>query len=96
MKTVLLTNIINERLVESISNNSDRDFWSEIQLIRSNYSGISRTADGQTGVANLFATKYRDLYTSMQCDINEMHNVENDVKEIIEKADCIFNLLDVK
>jgi hypothetical protein len=40
-------NIINERLANSIlSNNSTRDFWSEIKRIRSNRSGTSRTVDG--------------------------------------------------
>ena len=48
IRKVKRDDIINERLADSILNNSTRDFWSEIKRIRSNGSGTSRIVDGQT------------------------------------------------
>jgi hypothetical protein len=67
--------IINERIAVSILQNSSRSFWSEIKRIRASKSGTSRIVDGQAdcvSIAQLFATKYRDLYTSVPYDTNEM------------------------
>jgi hypothetical protein len=93
--------INNERLAQSIRNNSDRDPWSETKHIRPSKSGISRTIDDRAdgiNIANLFANKYRDLYTSVQYDINDGLNIQIDIKEVLVKAtsyaDCIFNLHD--
>ena len=96
-------NIINERLANSLLNNSNRDFWSEIKRIRSSKSGSCRTVDGQSeaiSIAKLFADKYRDLYTSVPYDVSEMQIIQNDVNNLLKNvsscADCIFNLCDVK
>lgn len=95
--------IINERLAESILNNSSRNFWSEIKRIRSNKSGTSRIVDGQTeciSIAKLFAVKYRDLYTSVPYDVNEMCRIQSDVKTLLSSApssvDCVFTVHDLK
>ena len=75
-------NIINERLADSILNNSTRDFWSEIKRIRSNRSGTSRTVDGQTEsitIAKLFDDKFQQLYTSVPYDVYEMRRIQDDV-----------------
>ena len=95
--------IINERLAESILNNNSRNFWSEIKRIRTHKSGTSRIVDGQMEsvcIAKLFATKYRDLYTSVPYDVNEMQCIQNDVKALLVGSssftDCIFTLHDLK
>src|SRR5664279_3682608 len=78
--------IINERLADSLLNNSTRDFWSEVKRIRSSKSGTSCIVDGQTeaiSIARLFADKYRDLYTSVPYDVNEMHCIQNDVNSLL-------------
>jgi hypothetical protein len=95
--------IINERLADSILNNSSRNFWSEIKRIRSNKSGTSRIVDGQTeciSIAKLFAAKYRDLNTCVPYDINEMHRIQCDVETLLSTApsstDCVFTVHDLK
>src|SRR5664279_1881477 len=80
--------IINERLADSLLNNSrpTRDFWSEVKRSRSSKSGTSCIVDGQTeaiSIAKLFADKYRDLYTSVPYDVNEMHCIQNDVNSLL-------------
>ena len=59
--------IVRERIAESILNNNDRSFWTEIKRIHSSKAGLSSLVDGHTDVnsiAQLFAVKYRHLYTS--------------------------------
>src|SRR5664279_3158638 len=95
--------IINERLADSLLNNSTCDFWSEIKRIRSSKSGTSCIVDGQTeaiSIAKLFADKYRNLYTSVPYGVNEMHCILNYVNSLLMNvsscADCIINLRDVR
>jgi len=71
--------IINERLAESLLNSGARDFWSEIKHIRSSETGTSCSFDGHTeaiSIAKLVADKYRDLYTSVPYDVNEMQHIK--------------------
>ena len=75
-----------ERIADSILNNDARDFWSEIKRIRSNKAGTSRIVDGQTesvSIAKLFANQYRELYTSVPYDRDEMLRIQNEVGELI-------------
>jgi hypothetical protein len=97
--------IINERIAVSILQNSSRDFWAEIKRIRSNKSGASRIVDGQANcvnIAKLFATKYRDLYTSVPYDINEMRCICNEIETQLSDSEtsaleeCLFTTHDLK
>ena len=58
--------------------------------------------DGQTDVgaiARLFATKYRELYTSVPYDKDDMQRIVDDVNDSIKGdsmySDCIVHLQDV-
>jgi hypothetical protein len=95
--------IINERIADSLLNNKSRDFWSQIKRIRSSKSGNSCTVDGQSeanNIAKLFAEKYRDLYTSVPYDVNEMRIIQEQVNNLLVNespwTDCTFNTCDVK
>ena len=95
--------IIRERVAEAIINDGGRNFWSEIKRIRSNKSSNSRIVDGQTDVeaiAKLFATKYRELYTSVPYDKDDMQRIVDDVNDSIKGestySDCIVHLQDAK
>jgi hypothetical protein len=95
--------IINERIAVSILQNSSRSFWSEIKRIRASKSGTSRIVDGQAdcvSIAQLFATKYRDLCTSVPYDTNEMQCIRNEVKRQLSAAsslnECLFTTHDLK
>jgi len=95
--------ITNERLADSLINSNTRDFWSDIKRIRSNKCGTSRTVDGQTegiSIAKLFADKYKDLYTSVPYDSNELNCIQSEVNDLIVRtstcSDYFFNFSDVK
>ena len=97
--------LVNERLANSMLTNNTRDFWSEIERIRSNKCGTSRIVDGQTdglSIAEVFADKYDDLYTSVPYDINELNCIQAEVEELLLAedtslcSDCVFNFSDVK
>jgi hypothetical protein len=62
-----------------------------------------RIVDGQTessSIAKVFADKFRDLYTSVPYDVNEMRRIQDDVKHLLAKEpshyDCIFHTSDIK
>ena len=79
--------LINERIADSILKNDTRDFWSEIKRIRSNKSCTSRIVYGETdsvSIAKLFANSYRELYTSVPHDSDEMI-INDEVEDIIAK-----------
>jgi len=51
-------------------------------------------------MAKLFADKYRDLYTSVPYEVNEMQHTHDEVNCLLtnepSRADCIFNFHDVR
>ena len=95
--------IINDRIAVSLLQNSSRDFWAEIKRIRSNKSGTRRIVDGQADcvcIAKSFATKYRDFYTSVPYDINEMQGIRIEVETHLLEAssldECFFTTHDMQ
>jgi hypothetical protein len=69
--------IVRQRVADAILNDGGRNFWSEIKRIRHNKGGVPNSVDGLTDVkdiAQLFAAKYRELYTSVPYDKSEMHD----------------------
>ena len=67
--------IIRERFAAAVTDNDQRNFWSEVKRMRSCGTVISKTVDGQSSIsyiADLFANKYRDLYTSIPHDESDM------------------------
>jgi hypothetical protein len=62
----------------------------------------NRTVDGQTephSIAQLFAAKYRDLFSSTPCNAEDMRAVENRVSVLLDEArfdqNCIVTGEDV-
>jgi hypothetical protein len=63
--------IVRERMAEALLSNSGRNFWTEVKKIRSNKAGCSGVVDGctdESSIAQVFASKYRYLYTSVVYD----------------------------
>lgn len=95
--------IVRERVANAMLNDGGRNFWSEIKRMRGNKAGVSRTVDGLTdadSIANLFADKYRELYTSVPYNESEMQDIVRCVQEApigaSSTTDCIINTNDVK
>jgi len=74
--------IISEKVAQAMLHNNARDFWSEVKRIRSHRSGSCRTVDSQTdpsSIADVFAKNYRELYSSVPYDFNEMQRINEDI-----------------
>ena len=62
-------NNINERFADTMLVDNITDFWSEVKRLRSNKTCSSNMVDDFTSpcdIANFFASKYQDLYTSVK------------------------------
>ena len=61
-------NIVNDRFAAALAANRNRDFWREVKRIRCRRCNVSSIVDGQSSavdIANMFASKYHELYTSV-------------------------------
>jgi len=67
--------IVNNRFATAISKNRHRDFWRDVKQLRCQRKGVCSVIDGLTNsvdIADLFAGKYRELYTSVAYDSSDM------------------------
>jgi len=74
--------IVNNRIATALSQNKNRDFWSEIKRIRHNRSVVVGVVDGfcsSSDIADVFANKYQDLYTSVPYDVEELQSIRNEM-----------------
>jgi len=92
--------ITREKFAKSIVDNCHRDFWSEVRKIKGCDRSVSGIVDGMTGnddIANTFADKYDNLYTSVPYNKEDMQHIvehiDNDIDEFTE--DCIISFKDV-
>jgi len=95
--------IISEKVAQAMLKNNARDFWSEVERIRSHRSGSSRTVDSQTdpsSIAGVFAKNYRELYSSVPYDFNKMQRTNEDINCLLSSeqmsSDYIYSCNDVK
>ena len=61
-------NILNEPFADEMLHDNTSDFWSEVKRLRCNKTCPSDMVDDFTSpcdIANFFASKYEDLYTSL-------------------------------
>jgi len=75
--------IIRDRIAVSLLEDGKRNFWQEIKRIRGNKAVSSRMVDGLTDagdIAHLFVPRYRDLYTSVPYNIDEMQVILNGIE----------------
>ena len=83
--------IINDRLATALANNNGRQFWSEINSIRHSKRVVSPVVDGCTDssdIADIFASQYHNLYSSVSYDSSEMCNIQ-DVLNVRIESECI-------
>jgi len=80
-----------------------RTFWREIKRIHGNKAVSSKTVDGLTDagdIAQLFAARYRDLYTSVPYNIDEMQVILNGIDSSLTgmsvSKDSIFSVSEVE
>jgi len=74
--------IVNEKLAEAIIENRNRDLWAEVRRVRRNRSSVSSVVDGLSqaeDIAEVFASKYQDLYTSVSYNSESMDSLRREV-----------------
>jgi hypothetical protein len=80
--------IVRERIAEAMLEDPTMNFWAEIKKIRNNKAGCSRIVDDCTdenSIAQLFASKYKNLYTSVPYDVSELNNILSDIETDISQ-----------
>jgi len=63
--------VIETNFAKSIVENRNMDFWSEVRKIKYSTKGVSSSVDGMTDsseIADMFADKYDELYSSVPYD----------------------------
>ena len=95
--------IIRERIADAMLTDEGRNFWLEVKRLRSQKTSSSRIIDGQTdasSIASLFAAKYRELYSSVPYNKDELQFILDDVNSSLNDdylpEDCIIHTHDVK
>jgi len=74
--------IINEKFAETITERRDRDFLAEVQRVRRTHPNASSVVDGLSqaeDIAQVFASKFKDLYTSVSYNSTDMESLRNDL-----------------
>jgi hypothetical protein len=82
-------NIVRERIAEALITDPTRNFWHEIKKIHNNKAQLSRIVDGcsdEDGIARIFASKYKTLYTSVPYDKEALCNILTDIEADISQS----------
>jgi exonuclease III len=95
--------IVRDRLANALINDPSRNFWSEVKRIRNNKMCTTNVVDGCTDkstIAQLFANKYRSLYSSVSFNDAEMRDIRIGLEAHmldggLSKSDHIFTTADV-
>jgi len=88
--------IVNKRIASALAENNSRDFWREIKRIKQNRSAVSGVVDSlcdSTEIANLFASKFQDLYTQVPYDSVDMQNIRDELQESLLNEGCLSGSL---
>ena len=75
---------MNKRIASALSENNSRDLWREIKRIKHNTFAVSGVVDGlcdSSNIANLFASKFQNLYTRVSYDFTDMQNICDELDE---------------
>jgi len=80
-------NIVNDRFALALSNNCNRNFCKEVKRIRGRTSNVSSVVDGQSSsadIANMFGSKYSDLYSCVSYDIEDMELIRSELNTSVK------------
>ena len=93
-------NIITEKFAHALTENRNRDFWREVKRTRGTdrHNTSTNFVDGACephDVADIFATKYHDLYTCVSYSCSDMSQIRRDVTDSVAdygyNAHCLFS-----
>lgn len=87
--------IVNSRFATAISENRQRDFWREVNQLRCQRKGVCSVIDGLThsgDIAERFADKYKELYTSVTYDTADMQVIRDKLNKSVLVCDVESSL----
>ena len=76
------------KMAEAISENRNRDLWSEVRRIKGRNQFLPSSIDGVLGdeeIAQLFSDKYNHLYKSVSYDVDEMNSINTEINKQIKE-----------
>lgn len=96
------SDIIKQRFASAIVENRSRDFWQELKKVNGRTRDAQKTVDGHTDseyIADMFARKYEDLYTSVSYDEAHMDALKQEIDVNIVAANydsnCVITFNDI-
>jgi hypothetical protein len=96
------SDIIKQRFASAIVENRNRDFWREVKNVNGGARDTPKMVDGHTQneyIADLFANKYEDLYTSVGYNEAEMDVLRQEIEKKVElsgyDSNCIITFKDI-
>jgi hypothetical protein len=89
--------IVKDRIASCLLTGCNRDFWSEIQKIRGHGRSVPSVIDNVNkpeDIANLFASSYRSLFSSVSSDREDMSSVHDAInsKLVSDSVNKIFTV----
>ena len=78
-------------MAEALLENNSRDLWTEIKKVNRKSGTIPTTMDdtlGEASVADVFANKFKSLYSCVSYDQCDMDGLLNDVDSLISNVCC--------
>ena len=84
--------IRSDKMAEALANNRQRDMWREAKKCKHRTTSSPSVVDGVSdtkGIADVFAKKFSNLYSSVPYNEDEMYDLERDIlNEIAMKCIC--------
>ena len=73
--------VVRERIANACMDDLNRSFWAKVEKIRHCSTGNSIIVANESAIAQLFASKYRNLYNSVSSDKDEMQHILNELDD---------------
>ena len=86
----------NAKLAESVDTGQSRDLWDELKKLDRTRKAVPSSINGHTDnaeIANVFSNKYRDLYSSVPTDENELSDIRSEMAEEIHNLSIDDNVV---
>ena len=89
-----------EQMANTIVKNKSRDFWKEVKSFKGKRTQLPYTIDGATGdapIANVFATKFQQVFNSVGYDEQELNDIQRNINNgVMEMSDAVIEYSLVK
>ena len=86
-----------ERFAANVCNSTDRDFWTEIKKIDTVHTNVSDVVDnvhGPSNICDVFAAKYKELFTSVPTSDKDILKIKQTLDSTISE-DFLFSSCNV-